>query len=668
MSKLIVSCAQCGKRFKGVADGRKYRCTRCATRFRFPEEPQVPPPGQVLCAFCWTPQRASADLATCSGCGEKISPRHGGRAEAYEASTDTTLNAVDGIGQTAEALKRRLLKHRQREKRLKSVLRRTKDALDGAQGELQNLRQSTIHLTPLSSEVEELKAQREKLQTQRIEMQDYVKTLEGNLQELKRQLEDLKKNPPRESEEGGAESLMVSKDDLFKRSTSRFERETEIRREREELRARLAELEAKLGPQPAAVDPFASAVPPRSPSGRGETRHLGSMEPPTAAESAVARGSLAAAPAPPTLALLALRHFALRESPYNATILCAVDCHEHNYSKVRNTFEETGFKTLPHFDNQDTQQRMILQYVAQVLDVPPMRLCCGAKNVTLDGAERRVGRISKLGLPLDDGHFEPHVADLRMVLRNAFPGLSLRFVSLPALDIARLSYALKSPGGTTDAEVTSESGPTRIDADWLRARCRDLHFVKWVGRHWPNGVEPGEIEGRIEYADWLVQLLGYTRFPPYTREGKRMLVKLACLCAVRAQRWAPDAAARNALGAAERWVEEPTRARSEEAAQAAGAAQEALVGTPPVEGPGAYIRQAATEAAIRAARAAGSDDPSRIVSHSARAAAAAVMAASFAAQAPNSTSWLELVSDKIHTSEAAEHKELCAAMRVLVRT
>lgn len=43
------------------------------------------------------------------------------------------------------------------------------------------------------------------------------------------------------------------------------------------------------------------------------------------------------------------------------------------------------------------------------------------------------------------------------------------------------------------------------------------------------------------------------------------------------------------------------------------------------------------------------------------------MTASFAAQAPQSSSWLELVSDKIHTSEAEEHRDLCGAMRALAK-
>lgn len=80
VSDLFVTCAGCGKRYRGSPSSKKYKCNACENLFTFPEQPCKPDPGKVLCSHCWMQVDLSETLTSCPGCGQKISPAHGGRA------------------------------------------------------------------------------------------------------------------------------------------------------------------------------------------------------------------------------------------------------------------------------------------------------------------------------------------------------------------------------------------------------------------------------------------------------------------------------------------------------------------------------------------------------------------------------------------------------------
>ena len=373
--------------------------------------------------------------------------------------------------------------------------------------------------------------------------------------------------------------------------------------------------------------------------------------------------------APKPGAMLAFKQFALRDKSVNATILAAVQLPGENREPAHAALESNGFKALPAYAQLNESQQAILDYVAMVFETHPARLCCGAKNVLVEGAEEKVGHISSPGLPVDEAHFDALVVPVRQVLSKTLPKASVHYVSLPPLDLSKLQHSPHTLILERAAEP-STAAPREfwVDEKFLRSRSRDMVFVKWVAERFPKGAPLDEVAAHVECSDWLIALLAYTRFPPDTLEGKRMLVRLGCFCAVRAQRWSPSQHARHALASAERWEEEPTeehRALAEKAhAEVSSAAQAGE--KPPPEGAEAYTAQAALESASRAVQAAYSTEPSRVRSNATRAAAAAVMAASFAANAAKTTSWLEMVSSRAVPDETEEHRALCIAIRAIL--
>ncbi|MBI3829247.1 MAG: hypothetical protein HY291_07005 [Planctomycetes bacterium] len=367
--------------------------------------------------------------------------------------------------------------------------------------------------------------------------------------------------------------------------------------------------------------------------------------------------------APEPAAMLAFKHFTMHNPTLNATILVAV----HGQAiEAGQALTANGFATLPIFDQQNEFQRAIVLYVSRVLEVKADEGCFGAKNVQVEGAEEKVGRASSRGLPLDHEIFEPFVAPLREALAAVQPSASLHFLSLPPLDLERL--ARKSNTVVLERMPAPNEQPVELVTDkFLRARSRDLVFVDWVAKRWPQGGPLDEVIAATAYAEWLIALLSYTRYSSHTLEGKRMLTRLACVCATRAQRWSPSTRLRHALAAAERWTEEPT----EENRAAAEVVKKELSGPPPEgekppEGPGAYAWQAAMESTLRAVSCAGATDPSRISSHCSRAAAAAVMAASFAATAKEDSTWIDMMRSRTAPDESAEQTELCNAIRAVI--
>src|SRR3569832_2028756 len=87
MSETIISCAGCGKRFKGVSGAKKFKCSGCQNIFTFPEGPREPGYGKSLCSDCWCETDWREDLANCGSCNQKISPDFGGKAQIWAAGS-----------------------------------------------------------------------------------------------------------------------------------------------------------------------------------------------------------------------------------------------------------------------------------------------------------------------------------------------------------------------------------------------------------------------------------------------------------------------------------------------------------------------------------------------------------------------------------------------------
>lgn len=77
---MIVSCANCGKRFKGSPGSRKFKCSGCSNLFTFPEIAMEPADDHILCSNCWSEMKANPDLRACPMCSQKLSHAHGGKA------------------------------------------------------------------------------------------------------------------------------------------------------------------------------------------------------------------------------------------------------------------------------------------------------------------------------------------------------------------------------------------------------------------------------------------------------------------------------------------------------------------------------------------------------------------------------------------------------------
>jgi len=397
------------------------------------------------------------------------------------------------------------------------------------------------------------------------------------------------------------------------------------------------------------------------------TVHAAATEQPSTHASDVQKEPTTHLSAPDPSAMLALKHYALRDADVNATVLAVVHVPEGAFQPALEAFQHHGFKELPLFEQQNEYQRAIMNYVAQVLGIHVERLCAGVRNEQVVGAEKKVGRASSPDVPLDDSLFWYLIKPVREELSARNPAWSARYISLPPLDLSRLTHRSNTILMTHTDAPPDTFVVDMIDAAFLRARCRDLVFVDWVAKRWPQGGMRWDVVSEIEFPDWLISLLSYTLYSPHRLDGKQMLVRIACVCAARAQRWAPSNKLRHYLALAECWVEEPT----EENRQVAEKAKVEMHAPPPEDqpplGPAAYAYQAAFEATQRAVSAAAAADPSRVSSHAARAGAAAVMAASFASSASDKTSWMEMVSARSAAGESAEQKEICNAIRVLVQ-
>jgi DNA-directed RNA polymerase subunit RPC12/RpoP/chromosome segregation ATPase len=100
---MIVSCASCGKRFKGTSGSRKFKCSACGNLFTFPATAKSPAPGNILCSNCWTEIKSQPDLKSCPMCQQKLSPQHGGQASEESSVLDAAGRSHEGQEQQQQA-------------------------------------------------------------------------------------------------------------------------------------------------------------------------------------------------------------------------------------------------------------------------------------------------------------------------------------------------------------------------------------------------------------------------------------------------------------------------------------------------------------------------------------------------------------------------------------
>jgi len=88
MNETIVTCAGCGKRYKGLPSSKKMKCKSCSNLLTFPEVPRIPAPGKIWCSNCWTELNSAAGLCICPVCTQKV--QFGGRAAMWAAGSSLT--------------------------------------------------------------------------------------------------------------------------------------------------------------------------------------------------------------------------------------------------------------------------------------------------------------------------------------------------------------------------------------------------------------------------------------------------------------------------------------------------------------------------------------------------------------------------------------------------
>lgn len=92
MNETIVTCAGCGKRYKGVPSAKKMKCRECANLLTFPDKAYNPVPGKIWCSNCWTELNSVEGLCKCLVCSQKI--KFGGRAAIWAAGSSLTPSVV----------------------------------------------------------------------------------------------------------------------------------------------------------------------------------------------------------------------------------------------------------------------------------------------------------------------------------------------------------------------------------------------------------------------------------------------------------------------------------------------------------------------------------------------------------------------------------------------
>ncbi|MFH0939681.1 MAG: hypothetical protein V1899_10445 [Planctomycetota bacterium] len=91
MNKLVITCASCGKRYRGNHGSKPFKCGVCDNLLTIPIAPQAPADGRILCSNCWTELDLQEDLTICSACGENIALLIGGKAKMSKACSSSHL-------------------------------------------------------------------------------------------------------------------------------------------------------------------------------------------------------------------------------------------------------------------------------------------------------------------------------------------------------------------------------------------------------------------------------------------------------------------------------------------------------------------------------------------------------------------------------------------------
>lgn len=98
MNAIIVTCAGCGKRYKGATGTKKFKCAECSNLFSYPDSPHAPAEGHTFCTLCWTEHEESESLTECSNCRQKMKFGIHGKATQAGAGAEQHLTTTPPRG------------------------------------------------------------------------------------------------------------------------------------------------------------------------------------------------------------------------------------------------------------------------------------------------------------------------------------------------------------------------------------------------------------------------------------------------------------------------------------------------------------------------------------------------------------------------------------------
>ncbi len=160
MSEITVSCAGCGKRYKGPPSTRKFKCGGCANLFTFPDGERKAPAGRTLCSFCWIEVPLHDELKACPNCNQKVMSGLGGASAVSSGLSPATPSeghnaelqgALAASAQQREELLAVVQQLEARVAELESALAVTTTERDQAQANLSQLKDAAVAaLEPLS--------------------------------------------------------------------------------------------------------------------------------------------------------------------------------------------------------------------------------------------------------------------------------------------------------------------------------------------------------------------------------------------------------------------------------------------------------------------------------------------------------------------------------------
>lgn len=164
---VVVTCAGCGKRYKGSTPGKKFKCSECLNLFTFPDQPHAPLPGHTCCTNCWTENPIDEKLKDCPNCTQKLSPRIVGKAsslasisQAHQSISENELqNQIVALMKERDEL---IEQRKQQDRTMGSLLEQV--AFAKSQGSAQQTQAEDSQRWELQMEVGELKTKVSSLQ------------------------------------------------------------------------------------------------------------------------------------------------------------------------------------------------------------------------------------------------------------------------------------------------------------------------------------------------------------------------------------------------------------------------------------------------------------------------------------------------------------------------